>query len=68
MSQAPLPALAPDALAGRVILVTGAGARVVLLGRTIAKLEATAEAIADLDVQHLKPRVFRPRGPPPSKN
>lgn len=64
MSQAPLPALAPDALAGRVILVTGAGAglgratalrcaragaRVVLLGRTIAKLEATAEAIADLD-------------------
>ena len=29
---------------------------------------AIAEAIADLDVQHLKPRVFRPRGPPPSKN
>ena len=64
MSQAPLPALAPDSLAGRVILVTGAGAglgratalrcaragaRVVLLGRTIAKLEATAEAIAEID-------------------
>ena len=29
---------------------------------------AIAEAIADLDVQHLKPRVFRPRGPSPSKN